>query len=523
MRILKIMLVTFILGALAVPFSGCGSESDEAKLSERQIVTVERGNLTVDITASGNLALSCTEDLVFDIFYPEATVEEVLVEEGDTVEEGQELARLSVSEWEDELEVLEDRVTAAVRQIAAEERDLSQAQLSLETAKYNLDRMEDVQEIKDDIEEAEWELKFAKMMLLEAQKSGDDYGISYWMSEVANAKDRITEAERDLAELLGEDEYASLVVDDVKIKALQVKVAEENVEAARVAIEDAREALADAQEELDEARSYSPVIVAPFDGFITRVNVEGGDEVLDGTVAVQLADPNKFEAEVMVSEMDIMQVKLEGEATVQVDAMQGLSLPAKVTHIAPTATIQQGVVNYKVKVEVESLEAVMKEWQEARREVMEKVAQGELPERLKQAIKEGRITQERAEEMMKQKQQGQGWQQGRVPTMFPGDFQLREGLTVTVSILVDERNDVLLVPNSAITTQGGRTCVQVLTLGGAVKERVIQTGISNWQYTEVIGGLSEGEQVVVPKGTTATSIPPPPRGPMPFFGRPPRR
>ena len=95
-------------------------------------------------------------------------------------------------------------------------------------------------------------------------------------------------------------------------------------------------------------RVMSPEIKAPFDGFITAVNVKGGDEVLNGTVAVTVADPNKFEADILVSEKDISQVKLGGEATVQVDTMPGVTLPAKVTHIAPTATIQSGVVNYKV-------------------------------------------------------------------------------------------------------------------------------------------------------------------------------
>jgi pyruvate/2-oxoglutarate dehydrogenase complex dihydrolipoamide acyltransferase (E2) component len=219
------------------------------------------------------------------------------------------------------------------------------------------------------------------------------------------------------------------------VKELQVEVAEARLE--------------DAERALDEALDASPEITAPFDGFITKVNVEGGDEVTKGTVAVTLAAPNKFEADTLVSEMDIFQVKLGGEAWVQVDAVQGMSLPAEVTHISPTATIQQGVVNYKVKVELQPLE-------EARQEAMEKIEQGGFPERLQQAIEEGLITQQQAEEIMKEMQQGQGGQQGQMPKMISEDFQLREGLTVTVSIIVDEREDVLLVPNSAITTQRGQ-------------------------------------------------------------------
>jgi len=52
---------------------------------------------------------------------------------------------------------------------------------------------------------------------------------------------------------------------------------------------------------------------------------------------------------------------------------------------------------------------------------------------------------------------------------------------------------------------------------GVTEERLITIGISNWQYTEVTDGLSEGEQVVVLQGTTTPSAPRAPRGPMPFI------
>jgi hypothetical protein len=134
---------------------------------------------------------------------------------------------------------------------------------------------------------------------------------------------------------------------------------------------------------------------------------------------------------------------------------------------------------------------------------MQGIAQGELPERLKQAIEEGQITQEEAEEMLRQMQQAQGGQQGQVPTIFE-DVQLREGLTITVSLIVDEASDVLLVPNSAITTQGRQTCVQVLSPDGTIEDRAITTGITDYVNTEVTGGLSEGEQVIVPQGGTTS-------------------
>jgi multidrug efflux pump subunit AcrA (membrane-fusion protein) len=233
---------------------------------------------------------------------------------------------------------------------------------------------------------------------------------------------------------------------------------------AQLDMESAQNALNIAKDRIGKA-----AITAPFDGFVTTVNVKGGDQVQSGTVAMRLVDPSKFEAEVMVSEMDIFQLKLGGDATVQIDALPELTLPAKVTHISPTATISSGVVNYKVKIEIQPLQAIMQEQQE------------------------------------------------QMSTMLPEDIQLREGLSVTVSIIVTQRSGVLLVPNTAITTQRGQAYVQVLTPSGDIEERAIKTGISNWQYTEVTEGLSEGERVIVPQGTTTTPTTSQQEGSPPMF------
>ena len=447
MKVTKIILA-LILGGIGIVLLGCLGESDSESVPETQLATVQRGDLTVDISAAGNLALSRKEELAFEMA---GTVEDILVEEGESVEEGQVLASLDTSEWEDELRALE-------LQVIAKQRDLLQAKINLESAEYALDK-------------AEEETTTSIVGDVIVTESADDW--------------------------------------EIDIKELQVELA-------KARVEDAERELEEAREELEEALEKSPKIIAPFDGFITKVNVEGGDEVLKGTVAVELADPSKFEADILVSEMDILQVKLGGEAWVQVDALQGMSLPAEVTHVSPTATIQSGVVNYKVKVELQSLEAAMQEWQQARQEAMPDITSGELPERLRQAIEEGRLTEEQAEEVMKQRQQEQGEQQG-APPMILEDFQLREGLTVTVSIVIAQRNDVLLVPNGAITSQGGQTYVQVVLPDDTIEDRAVTIGISNWQYTEVTDGLSEGEKVVVLQGTTTPSAPRAPRGPMPFI------
>jgi len=417
MKVTKIILALILCG-ISVMSLGCAGESESETAPENQVITVQKGNLTVEVSAVGNLALSRKEELAFK---RSGTVEEVLVEEGESVNEGQVLATLDTTEWEEELRALQ--------------LNLLQAEINLENAEHALEQAEEE--------------------------------ITILVNGVA-----VTECSEDW---------------EIDIKEMQVALAEARLE--------------DAQQELQEALEQNLEVVAPFDGFITKVNVEGGDEVMKGTVAVTIADPNQFEADILVSEMDIFQVKPGGEAWVQVDALQGLRLPAEVTHISPTAVIQAGVVNYEVKVEIQSIEPVIQDQKQSTQDF----PTGELPDKLKQAVEEGHITQEQAEEMMKQQQQGQGKGQGQVPSLNLEDFQLREGLTVTVSIMSAERNDVLLVPNAAIITRAGQTFVQVISPEGVETERPITCGLSDWQYTEVIEGLSEDEQIVVPQGTTTTS------------------
>jgi hypothetical protein len=95
--------------------------------------------------------------------------------------------------------------------------------------------------------------------------------------------------------------------------------------------------------------------------------------------------------------------------------------------------------------------------------------------------------------------------QGQLPSVTVTDFQLRQGLSVTVSIIISETTDVLIVPNGAVSSEGGQYYVEVVSASGETEKRAVQIGISDWQYTEITDGLSEGEQVVVPEGTTTTT------------------
>jgi HlyD family secretion protein len=493
MRISIILLALTVCGFGLVSAS-CASDSEPAH--QGQLATIQRGDLKIDVMGVGNLALSNKVDLAFEI---DGTVEEVLVEEAQSVEEGQVLARLVISDWQDQLTALEDKVTTAERNVTTKERAVTDAErtvTSKERAVTTAERQVTQKEL--DLLQAQINLNNARLSLEQTEEtSTDSLEIEAEELKVTIAEQRLVDAQVAL------EDAATIGIEDAQ---LAVEDAKARLEDARIAVDDAEKALEDAKEALEEARNTSPEVIAPFDGFITNVNVSGGGEVKKGTVAVTLADPNKFEADIPVGELDILQVKLGGTAEVQMDAVQGMTLAAEVTHISPTATISQGVVNYKVKVTLNSLEAVTQpQTAQPSEATAANVTGGEIPEQLREAIAEGRMTQEQVEAMMNQRLSGQAGQSMQ-SSAVPADFQLKEGMTVTVSIIVDERNNALLVPNSAITTQGRQTFVQVAAADGTFEQRTIQTGISDFQFTEVIEGLTEGEQVMV-NNSTATTTP----------------
>jgi HlyD family secretion protein len=70
---------------------------------------------------------------------------------------------------------------------------------------------------------------------------------------------------------------------------------------------------------------------------------------------------------------------------------------------------------------------------------------------------------------------------------------LLAGYSADIEVILDVRHDVVRLPTEAIT-EGATAYVY---LDGHLAARSLKTGLSNWQWTELIGGLSPDEQVVV--------------------------
>jgi HlyD family secretion protein len=69
------------------------------------------------------------------------------------------------------------------------------------------------------------------------------------------------------------------------------------------------------------------------------------------------------------------------------------------------------------------------------------------------------------------------------------------GYSADVEIVLDARPDVLRLPTAAIQ-EGARVLVYRET-DSRLETRTVETGLANWEYTEVRGGLTERERVVL--------------------------
>ena len=74
-----------------------------------------------------------------------------------------------------------------------------------------------------------------------------------------------------------------------------------------------------------------------------------------------------------------------------------------------------------------------------------------------------------------------------------GDAALLPGYSADVEVILAERQGVLRVPTRALVESRRLYVLEQ----GRIHVREVKTGIGNWEYTEVTGGLEAGERVVV--------------------------
>jgi HlyD family secretion protein len=173
-------------------------------------------------------------------------------------------------------------------------------------------------------------------------------------------------------------------------------------------------------------------VIAPFAGIVTESYPLPGDQVSAGQTAFRLDDLSHLFVDVDVSEVDINNVNVGQPAILTFDAILGKEYHGQVVEVAQVGTADQGVVNFKVTVE-----------------------------------------------------------------LTDADEQVKPGMTAAVNIVVEEIQDVVLVPNRAVRLVDGERVVYLLIEGEPVKKDIRLGSSSDTQSVVLVGDVKEGDQVIL--------------------------
>ena len=334
------------------------------------------------------------------------------------------LAKSALADAERELQELTEPKEAAIADSTAA---VQLAKSALADAEEDLQELLNPEDVPLSIKNLEAQAELARANL---QQAHDD------LEELLSGKERPEHAslleDIEVARLDLEDrrkDLQDLIVRDPE--SLDLAVLQVNVASAKVALSQAEQRLADA------------TITAPFDGFVSTLDVEEGDDVERHTNIMVVVDTSVVEVDGGVDEIDVLETQVGAVASVEVDALPDQEIVGEVWSIAAEPESGQGqqggIVSYPVTI---------------------------------------RLT-------------------------VPEGVDLPSGLSAVASITVSEERDVLLVPLDALRGAFDSPTLNVVMPDGEIVETPVTLGNSDDFLTVVTSGVEEGDMIITiaPKGS----------------------
>ena len=259
-----------------------------------------------------------------------------------------------------------------------------------------------------------------------------------------------------------------------------MKAAQDNIDAANYNAQSAEATMKEAQDNLTKT-----IILSPIDGVVVGLTVKKGERVVGtatmaGTVMMSVADLSDMEAEVNVNENDIVNVKKDDTAYVEVDAFTNRKFKGIVSEVSNSATVAANgtssvdqVTNFLVKIHISPTsytdlmptgtnDAPFKPGMSSTAEIEVKTAQHVLSLPIE-----------------------------AVTTRNPNDT-----LKFSMKGKKDDKKDTKNTISSSDTKKDTiQECVYMY-VNGKVKQINVTSGIQDANYIEVKSGLKEGDEVV---------------------------
>ncbi|MFP4015760.1 MAG: efflux RND transporter periplasmic adaptor subunit [Halanaerobiales bacterium] len=193
-------------------------------------------------------------------------------------------------------------------------------------------------------------------------------------------------------------------------------------------------------ESLQETLEAS-TIYAPFDGRVTSLSMHETNMVEEFARVMTVADPSELEVQMTVAQRDINRIVPELRARVQIGE-EGQWLEAVVREVpSPSAEIAPGQPDLRVHLDIIDFDKILEESNVSRDQI------------------------------------------------------LRFNALLNTSIIIQEKENALILPRSAIREYGERTFVLIKD-GEFRKEVDVETGIETRTKVEIVEGLKEGQQVI---------------------------
>jgi HlyD family secretion protein len=298
--------------------------------SRFQVATIERGNLTATVGATGTVRARQTATLAW---MTSGTVEEVYVQIGDEVKAGDVLASLSRSSLPQNIILAEAELVSAQQaldEVLNSDTARAQAWIALRDAEKAFEKAYDYRDSLN------YPVTRTKVIL---EKERTPYGVvevpKTRTYKVKGTEEEIAKADADLA--LKEARY-----EDAKraYERLADGPNKDDLAAAQARVEAAQATLAMAR------------LTAPFAGTVTEAAPLPGDQVTASMPAFRIDDLSSLLVDVELSEVDINSVTAGQPVTLSFDAVLGKLYQGGVTRVSQAGTVVGGVVNFTVTVEL---------------------------------------------------------------------------------------------------------------------------------------------------------------------------
>ena len=470
---LTIAVLTAVVG---VTYAALNGRMNETSLDDQSFYDVKQGPLTISVTESGTIRPR--EQIIIKSEVEGQTLILFLIPEGTQVKKGDLLVELDATALQDQLVDQQIRVqNAEAAYIGARENlevvknqaqsDIDIAKLDYRFAKQDLEKYEEgefpklrkeadaeITMASEELSRSQEELKWSQILFDEEYLSQSDLTQDQLTAKKAELNLQLANAdldllttytyERQMAEYQSNVKQTEMALERTNRKAAaDIVQAEAELLANKSEFERETSKLKKNEEQIAKAKVYAPMDGLAIYATSVRSSFRGNNEPLEEGQSVRerqelvyLPTTAAYKVEVKIHESSLDKIRPGLPALVKIDALPGKRFTGHVTKIAPLPDSQSIFLNPDLKVYNTEVEI-----------------------------------------------EGNG-------------ADLRNGMSCSAEIVVEQYEDATYIPIQAILRIGGKPSVYTAE-GDHWEPRPVEVGLDNNRVARIISGLKEGERVLL--------------------------